>query len=71
MTELEEIPDSEERKIPLFLYITYGLVLVGGILGFITYWNGSQGWLDRGFWKPLQQAAETTYPFTKKEPYLK
>ncbi|MFC2049223.1 hypothetical protein ACFLR2_00935 [Chlamydiota bacterium] len=66
----EEIPVSEERKVPLFLYITYVLLIVGGLAAFWAYWNGSHGWLDRGFWKPLQQAAETTYPYKPKEPYL-
>ncbi len=64
----EEIPVSEEKKVPLFLYITYIILIVGGIWGFITYWNGSHGWLDRGYWKPLQQAAGTTYPFESKKP---
>lgn len=58
----EEIPDSEERKIPLFLYITYIILILGGLWGFIFFWNGSRGWFDRGFWHPLQEAASTTYP---------
>ncbi len=67
----DEIPVSEDRKVPRFLYITYILLIIGGIWGFFAYWNGSQGWLDRGFWKQLQQAADTTYPYEHKEPYLK
>lgn len=68
--EEEEIPLSGERKIPKFLYLTYLLVFIGGIWGFFAYWNGSHGWLDRGYWQQLQKAAQTTYPFEKKEPYL-
>lgn len=68
--EEEEIPSTEERKIPKFLFITYVLVFLGGIWGLIAYWNGSHGWFDRGYWQQLQQAAGTTYPFEKKEPYL-
>jgi hypothetical protein len=69
MSTEEEIPHSEERKIPRFLYFTYILLLIGGIWAFITFWNGSWGWLDRGFWHNLQQAAGTTYPYEKKEPH--
>lgn len=62
----EEIPKSEESKIPSFLYLVYILVFFGGLLAFILFWNGSKGWLDRGFWQKLQQAASTTYPYDKK-----
>jgi hypothetical protein len=61
----EEIPTSEERKIPLFLYVVYLLLVVGGICAFLIFWNGSKGWFDRGFWHELQQAAQTTYPYKK------
>jgi hypothetical protein len=63
----EEIPHSEERKIPPFLIVTYIIVIIGGLLGLIAYWNGSHGWLDRGYWQPLQKAAETTSPFKPKD----
>lgn len=56
----EEVPTSEERKIPRFLMLTYVLLITGGLVAFFIYWDGSRGWLDRGFWKPLQQAAGTT-----------
>jgi hypothetical protein len=62
----DDIPKSEERKIPGFLYFVYVAVLAGGIWGMIAFWNGSQGWFDRGFWHELQKAAATTAPFEKR-----
>ena len=62
----DEIPQTEERKIPVFLYIVYIVVLVGGIWAFCAFWTGSKGWLDRGFWHELQKAASTTAPYDKK-----
>lgn len=70
MSEWNDIPDSGDRKIPLFLLITYLSIFVWGIWAFIAYWNGSHGWVDRGYWQPLQRAARTTYPFEKEIPYL-
>ena len=67
---MEDIPESEEKKIPKFLYVAYIVVFAWGIWAFIMYWNGSHGWLDRGYWQKLQQAADTTFPFEQKEPYL-
>jgi hypothetical protein len=66
----EDIPVSADRKVPKFLYVTYLFMFVWGIWAFIAYWNGSHGWLDRGYWKQLQEAAHTTFPFEEKEPYL-
>lgn len=66
----EEAPASEEHKISKFLYISYIVVFVWGIWALFAYWNGSHGWLDRGYWQQLQEAANTTFPFEKKEPYL-
>ena len=68
--EIFEVPETEENRIPLFLHITYIVVIIGGLCAFFAYWNGSHGFLDRGYWQPLQKAAYTTYPFEKKEPYL-
>jgi len=63
VTEEQEVPPSEERKIPKFLKVIYLILAVWGIWAFITYWNGSHGFLDRGYWQKLQKAAHTTYPF--------
>ena len=67
---LFEVPETEENRIPIFLHITYIVVIIGGIWAFFAYWNGSHGFLDRGYWEPLQKAAYTTFPFEEKEPYL-
>ncbi|MCC5832215.1 MAG: hypothetical protein JJU12_04140 [Chlamydiales bacterium] len=66
----EEVPATEDHKVPKFLYAAYLIVFVWGIWAFIAYWNGSSGWFDRGNWKQLQEAAHTTYPFEEKESYL-
>ncbi len=71
MSEIDEIPPSQKHKIPVFLLLTYLIVLVWGIWALIAYWNGSHGLLDRGYWQALQKAANTTFPFEKKEPFLR
>lgn len=63
--ELEEFPDeifSKDAKVYLWLKVSYIILPIWGILTFYTYWNGSHGWLDRGYWNQLQEAANTTYP---------
>lgn len=66
----DEIPESLHNKMPKWLTIFYVLLIIGGIWAFIAYWNGSHGWLDRGYWQQLQKAAHTTFPFEQQEPYL-
>lgn len=61
-----EIPHTEDHKVPKFLYFTYLIVFIGGFWGLIAYWNGSHGWLDRGYWQQLQEAAQTTFPYEEK-----
>ncbi len=56
----DDPPLSEENRVPRFLYLTYTLLILGGLIAFILFWNGSYGWFDRGFWQPLQEAAKTT-----------
>jgi hypothetical protein len=63
--EIKEIPPSNDAGVPLILWITYVVVLVIGIVAFFLFWNGSSGWFDRGYWKELQEAARTTYPFER------
>ncbi len=62
----EEVPRSEDKKIPLFLKWTYAITLIIGIVGFLLYWNGSHGFFDKGTWRALQEGARTTYPFEQK-----
>lgn len=64
--ELETYGDtgitSKDAPVPTWLKWVYVTLPIFGILALIVYWNGSQGWLDRGYWFQLQTAANTTYP---------
>jgi hypothetical protein len=64
--EIEEYGDpgirSLDAKVPTFLKWTYITLPIWGIIAFALYWNGSSGWLDRGYWRQLQNAAKTTFP---------
>lgn len=66
-----QIPITQNKKIPLYLKLIYVTFPIGGIIAFILYWNGSHGWLDRGSWKELQKAAYTTYPFQSEKNHPK
>lgn len=54
---------SKDATVPKWLKWVYVTLPFVGILTFYLYWNGSQGWLDRGYWQQLQTAANTTFPF--------
>lgn len=59
---------SANKPVPSWLKWVYILLPLWGLLWFSLYWDGSYGWLDRGYWHPLQQAANTTFtPFKSKE----
>ena len=64
--ELHEYGDpgiaSGDAKIPLWLKITYILLPIWGVIWLALFWNGTYGWLDRGYWNQLERAANTTYP---------
>ena len=63
--ELEQYADgifSKDATVPGWLKLTYFSLPIWGIITFFIYWNGSHGWLDRGYWSQLQKAANTTYP---------
>lgn len=49
-------------KVPLFLMFIYMLLPIWGFFVWYYFWNGSVGWLDRGYWQELQIVANTTYP---------
>lgn len=65
--DLEEYGDSSiatrDGPVPGWLKFSYVFWIVVGLIGFYLFWNGSHGWLDRGYWEELQRAARTTYPF--------
>ncbi|MEX1012597.1 MAG: hypothetical protein WD595_06830 [Waddliaceae bacterium] len=56
---------SGNAKIPLWLYASYIIFPIWGIVWFFLYWNGATGWIDRGYWFELEQAANTTFPQEK------
>jgi hypothetical protein len=53
---------SFDKHVPLWLKVTYVLLPILGFFWFYMYWNGSTGWLDRGYWNQLERAANTTFP---------
>lgn len=53
---------SFDAKVPKFLTFSYIFWPIWGIITFYIFWNGSVGWLDRGYWQELQIAANTTFP---------
>jgi hypothetical protein len=53
---------SFDAKVPKWLILTYIILPIWGVLSFCYFWNGSRGWLDRGYWNQLQRAALTTFP---------
>lgn len=57
-----EVPFSKEASVPKFLRWTYWILPIWGIFAMYYYFNGSSGWLDRGYWHQLQIAANTTFP---------
>lgn len=69
--ETEEYGDpgiaSNDAPIPKWLHFNYVLWIIVGLVGFYFFWNGSYGWLDRGYWQQLQRAAGTTIPFENAE----
>lgn len=54
--------ESRDAKVPTFLKWTYITLPIWGLITFWLFWNGSSGWLDRGYWRQLQNAAKTTFP---------
>lgn len=53
---------SANAPIPGWLKFSNIFWIILGLIGFYFFWNGSYGWLDRGYWHQLQQAANTTFP---------
>jgi hypothetical protein len=57
----DEVEKYGEAGIPTFLYFVYAILPFWGILWFYFFWNGSVGWLDRGYWSELEGAARTKF----------
>lgn len=64
--ELAEYGDSGIKEgnvaIPKWLKLCYVTLPIWGIIWWFLYWNGVQGWLDRGYWNELEKVANTTFP---------
>ena len=58
---------SKNAAVPKWLLVVYLSCVLMGLFWFYSYWNGSHGWLDRGYWSQLQRAANTTFPYTTRE----
>lgn len=54
---------SRDANISKWLLAFYLVVFSWGVIGMILYWNGADGWTDRGYWFQLEHAANTTYPW--------
>lgn len=54
---------SLNAPVPTRLLVLYFVLPIWGIITFFLFWNGSWGWLDRGYWSELQKAANTTSPY--------
>ena len=59
----QEIPQSNEHPIPRWLLLTYAILPILGLVTLYFFWDGSNGWFDRGHWQALQKAAGTTPPY--------
>ena len=53
---------SGDEKVPRWLKFVYISLPIWGIIWFFLYWNGVEGWLNRGYWFELEKAANTTMP---------
>lgn len=51
---------SDHAPIPRWLIWTYIVLPIWGIFTLYAFWNGSEGYFDRGYWQQLQRAAKTT-----------
>ena len=56
-----EVDEFDDTKVPTFLKWTYLILPVWGLIWGYLYWDGSAGWLDRGYWQELEAAAKTTF----------
>ena len=60
---MHETIATYDAKVPTFLLFVYGILPIWGIIALAVLWNGTTGtWMDPGYWRDLQIAANTTYP---------
>lgn len=53
---------TAHAPIPKWLIWNYVFWIIWGLVWWHTFWNGSLGWFDGGYWAELQRAANTTFP---------
>jgi hypothetical protein len=58
----DEYISSYDHRVPKWLKLTYIILPIWGVITWFYFFNGSHGWLDRGYWSQLQRAANTTFP---------
>jgi hypothetical protein len=51
-----------DKPVPTWLLMTYISLPIWGLITLVIFFNGSVGWLDRGYWHELQVVANTTLP---------
>ncbi len=51
---------SADAKVPRWLFWSYPILIIWGFIWLFFFWDGSRGWLDRGYWHQLEEAANTT-----------
>jgi hypothetical protein len=56
----QEIQEFTNTRVPRWLFVVYLTLPFWGFYTMYEYWDGSHGWLDRGYWHELQVAANTT-----------
>ena len=61
-----EIKEYANTTVPTFLKCVYVIMPIFGIVWTLTFWNGSAGWFDRGYWYELENAANTTQEGAKR-----
>lgn len=61
--EFDEVIKSNDAPVPRWLICNYIFWPIFGLFWLWYFWNGSHGWLDRGYWHQLQEAANTTFPY--------
>lgn len=54
-----EVQEYHDTPIPKFLLAVYMILPIWGVMWWALYWNGSQGFLDRGYWSDLEEVAGT------------
>lgn len=55
-----EIQEYQNTRVPTFLKWVYLFLPLWGLWSMYYYWEGSRGWMDRGYWHELEIAANTT-----------